>query len=535
MDPVWIAVAFLLGFLVKQVGLPPLVGFLAAGFVLQAFGVESTETLDQIADTGIYLLLFSIGLKLRLRSLLRPEIWATASLHMAVTVLLFGGVIFAVATAGLSIFAELDLAACALIAFAASFSSTVFAVKVLEGKGEMDARHGRISIGILIMQDLFAVIFLTVTAGTAPSPWAFALLGLLVVKPLVFLILNRSGHGELLVLLGWLLPLAGAALFAGSGLKPDLGALVLGVLLATHPKAGELSKALLSFKDLFLVGFFLTIGLSGAPTLSGFGIAALFVLLLPVKVMLFYVLLTRFRLRARTATLGSLSLANYSEFGLIVGAVGAANGWISGEWLVILAIALAISFVLASPLNIKAQDIYQRWCVVLRRFENDKRLPEDQPVSVGDAEIVIVGMGRVGAGAYDEISRQSSKGVLGVDFDAELVSQHRQAGRNVILGDATDSDFWARVEITDLVKVAVLSMGRHWANIDVVTRLRTAGFEGVIAATARHPDEVAELRAAGVNAALDFYAEAGTGLAEHAYEAFASAGVYAGQIQEGRE
>jgi len=170
--------------------------------------------------------------------------------------------------------------------------------------------------------------------------------------------------------------------------------------------------------------------------------------------------------------------------------------------------------------------------VVLRRFENDKRLPEDRPVSVGDAEIVIVGMGRVGAGAYDEISRQSSKGVLGVDFDAELVSQHRQAGRNVILGDATDSDFWARVEITDRIKVAVLTMGKHRANLDVVTRVRKADFRGVIAATARHPDEVAELQAAGVNSALDFYAEAGTGLAEHAYEALADAGVDGEQMQQ---
>jgi len=518
-DPVWIAVAFALGFLVRQIGLPPLVGFLVAGFVLNAFGVESTETLETVADMGVYLLLFSIGLKLRLRNLLRPEIWATASLHMIVTVVLFGALLFAFATAGLSLFADLDLAACLVIAFAASFSSTVFAVKVLEGKGEMDARHGQISIGILIMQDLFAVIFLTVSAGKMPSPWAFALLGLFVVKPLLFVVLDRSGHGELLVLLGWLLPLGGAALFAGVGLKPDLGALVLGVVLSAHPKAGELSKALLSFKDLFLVGFFLTIGLSGLPSLSGLGIAGLFMLLLPLKVMLFFVLLTRLRLRARTATLTSLSLANYSEFGLIVGGVGATNGWISGDWLVILAVALSISFVLASPLNIKAHDLYARSRDVLKRFESAERLGDDQLLELGDAEIAIVGMGRVGTAAYDEISRRTDRGVVGVDFNPETVGHHQKSGRNVILGDVTDSDFWARIQKPGQIQVGVLALEQHWANVDIVKRVRATGYSGVIAATARHQDEVEELEAAGVDASLDFFAEAGTGLAEHAFEA----------------
>jgi len=519
MDPIWIAVAFALGFAVRQIGLPPLVGFLAAGFTLHAFGVETTATLEQVADMGVYLLLFSIGLKLDLRSLLRPEIWATASLHAGITVLLVGGFAFALATAGLSIFADLDLAASMLIGFAASFSSTVFAVKVLEGKGEMGARHGTVSIGILIMQDLFAVVFLTVSAGKIPSPWSLALLGLLILRPLLLLVLKRSGHGELLVLLGWLLPLAGAALFGGVGLKPDLGALLLGVLLSGHPKSGELSKALLSFKDLFLVGFFLTIGLSGAPTLEGVAIAALLVMLLPLKVGLFFVLLTRFRLRSRTAALSSFNLANYSEFGLIVGAVGVANGWIAGEWLVILAIALSITFVLASPLNIKANNLYSRWSRSLKRLETAERLPEDRPVDVREAEILILGMGRVGTAAYNEIERRSTRRVVGLDFDSETVKRHQMQGRNVIFGDATDPDFWERVNIDDHITISLLTLHSHQANLDVIAQVREAGYDGLLTASARHLDEVQALEAAGVERALDFFAEAGVGLAEQARDA----------------
>jgi predicted Kef-type K+ transport protein len=137
MDALWIIVAFALGFLARQVGLPPLVGYLVAGFALKASGVEHGYLIVEFADIGVILLLFSIGLKLRLRSLIRPEIWAGASIHMLTTVIVFGLGIFLLAAAGLSKFAVVDLKISLMIAFALSFSSTVFAVKTLEEKGEM--------------------------------------------------------------------------------------------------------------------------------------------------------------------------------------------------------------------------------------------------------------------------------------------------------------------------------------------------------------------------------------------------------------
>ena len=152
MDPLWILVAFILGFAAYRVGLPPLVGYLIAGFVLQAFGIEGGETLDRIADLGVMLLLFTIGLKLKIRSLLRPEIWAGASIHMIVTIIIFGSAMFVLSVLGLSGFNSLDFKVCLLLAFAMSFSSTVFAVKVLEDKAEMSSLHGRVSIGVLVMQ-----------------------------------------------------------------------------------------------------------------------------------------------------------------------------------------------------------------------------------------------------------------------------------------------------------------------------------------------------------------------------------------------
>ncbi len=520
MDPVWIALAFILGFAVRQVGLPPLVGFLAAGFVLNAFGVQGGETIQEVSEFGVMLLLFSIGLKLRIKSLLRPEVWGGTSLHMLVTVVVFGMGIYGLSLAGFSVFSGLDLGVSLVLAFALSFSSTVFAVKVLEEKGEMASLHGRTAIGILIMQDLIAVLFLTFSTGKLPSPWALALVGLLLVRPLIMAVIDRSGHGELLVLLGLLLTMGGAYLFEVAGLKPDLGALIMGVLVAGHPKSSELAKSLLGFKDLFLVGFFLSIGLSGAPSLEALGVAVLLAVVVPLKVALFFFLLTRFTLRARTSLLASFSLANYSEFGLIVAAVGAAGGWFGNEWLVIIGIALSITFVVASPLNTAAHSIYARFAERLRPFETTARHPEELPVDPGEAEIAIFGMGRVGTGAYDAMRERYGDIVIGIDYDAATVREHQGAGRNVIQGDATDPDFWERAKERrrGKVRLVMLAMPQHKANMDAAKFLAREKYLGFVSATAQFRDEVEALEKAGVHAAFNFFEGAGAGFAGHVAE-----------------
>ena len=516
MDATMVLIAFILGFIVKQFGLPPLLGFLAAGFVLHGFGIEGGEDLQHIADIGVLLLLFSIGLKIRVKSLLRPEIWAVASLHMIATVILFGGFVYLLTFTSLSLFTDLSLEIALLIAFALSFSSTVFTVKVLEERGEMNAKHGQLAIGILILQDFFAVIFLTLSSGKIPSPWAIGLFGLLLLRKPLLSLMNRSGHGELLILLGLLIPLGTAALFDSVGMKPDLGALLIGMLLAGTPKTDELAKAILSFKDLLLVGFFLTIGLSGLPTLTSLGVSLLFIAAIPLKTALFFLLLTRFKLRARTATLSSLSLATYSEFGLIVGALGTAKGWISSDWLIIFALALSISFVLASPLNNLAYTIYSKLHDLLSSFESSKRLPDDQIVPIGDVDAAIFGMGRIGAAAYENMNERYGRRVIGIDFDPVLVRNLRQKGWNIIQGDATDYDFWQRIQVQDEgPKLVMLAMPSFEANIYAVERIRKRGFIGTIAALVAYDDQIEKLKESGVDLVFSAHKEAGTGFADH--------------------
>jgi len=517
-DVTWISLAFFLGFLARLINLPPLVGFLAAGFLLNSLGFASGEVLQKLADLGITLLLFTVGLKLKTKILIRPQVWAVTGLHISIIIAVFGMAIFALALVGAPLFSALDLKLSLLLAFALSFSSTVFVVKSLEEKGEMESLHGRIAIGILVMQDLAAVIFLAASTGKIPSPWALLLFLLIPLRPLFHHLLQKTGHGELLILYGLILALGGAELFELGGVKDDLGALIMGVLISTHPKAKEMARSMLGFKDLFLVGFFLSIGMSGQLSLEALIIGLLLVPFILVKSALFIALMTRFKLRARTSLLATLNLSNYSEFGLIVAAIGVTNGWLEGEWLVVMAIALSLSFVVAAPLNRFDDRIYSQFRDFWMKFQRPQRLPDDQLLDTLGATVAIFGMGRVGSGAYDKMRELHGNTVVGIDFSAGRVKKHQAMGRKTVHGDPSDADFWEKVEKSHHIKLVMLTLPNLQANLDALDELREISFTGHIAATARFPDEEEQLRQSGATYVFNIYTEAGAGFANHVEE-----------------
>ena len=513
---VWIAVAFALGIVARQIGLPPLVGYLLAGFGLHLAGVGENPLIEQLSDLGVTLLLFSIGLKLKIKSLAAPHVWGGASLHMIAVVAVFVPLLLTFGELGMPYLAHIGIGQALLLAFAFSFSSTVFAVKVLEEKGEMGSLYGTIAIGILIMQDLAAVLFLAVSAGKVPLVWALLLFLLIPLRRVMFWLMEHAGHGELLLLFGLTVSLGGAQLCELAQVKGDLGALLLGVLLASHPKSGELSKSLLGLKDLFLVGFFLSIGLGGLPGLEAVPVIALLLVLVPFKGFLFEQLLLGFRLRARTAFLSSLTLANYSEFGLIVAAIAAENGWLPPDWLGIIALVLALSFVAASPLNARSHSLYEFFSPRLRRQERRQRIAAEREIDPGDADSMVVGMGRVGTGAYDTLKQVKGRNPVGVDADPDSVTRHAEAGRYVVQGSATDADFWHRLHLDDgHVKLVLLAMPQVSENVFAAQHLLKEGFTGIIGAIAKYAEDEQILRDAGVHQVFNLYAEAGAGFAQH--------------------
>ncbi len=366
------------------------------------------------------------------------------------------------------------------------------------------------------MQDLAAVVFLAASTGKFPSPWAASLILLVFLRPVFLRLLRGVGHEELLVLYGLVLALGGAELFELAEVKGDLGALILGVLVAGHPKSDELAKVMFGFKDLFLVGFFLSIGLTGQPTLAAVLIGLILTPLIFAKAALFFALMTRFRLRARTSLLASLQLTNFSEFGLIVAAIGVSNGWLESQWLTAIAVALSLSFMIVAPLVEIDDRIYTRQRGFWTRFQRKERLPGDQILDLQAATYAVFGMGRVGTGAYEELRASHGATTIGIDFDAAVVAAHRADGRNVLQGDPSDTDFWEKVEHTHAVETVLLALPNLRANLDALEQLRGVRFSGRIVALAKYPTDEPALLKNGATDVFNIYKEAGAGFANHA-------------------
>jgi predicted Kef-type K+ transport protein len=517
LDPLIILAALACGIASRALGLPALIGYLAAGFFMHEMELDGGELLHTLSGIGITLLLFTIGLKLEARKLLQPRIWGTTIVNMAVLQLLFTAVLFAADALFPAI--ELNLDATLLIAFALTFSSTVFVIQVMQEQGEMASRHANLAIGILIIQDLAAVIFLAISTGKVPEPGAVLLLALIPLRPVILRLLSYCGHGELFTLAGLSLALGGAQLFEAEGIKGDIGVLALGALLAGHQKAKELSRNLLQFKDLFLICFFLTIGLDGWPQREVVLLSLLLGALALLKPLLYFPLLTALHTPPRTALLSSAVLANYSEFGLIVIAVAAKSGMVDAQWSSAISLAIAVSFILNSPFSKRSHELYRRWQSKLLRFESS-RVRETHP-DIADVRVIILGMGNIGTGAYEAIAPRYGHYVLGVDENDRKLARHHAQHRRVVSADASDPDFWHLVNL-DNVELIMLALTNHEENMRVSRLLDHFGYRGQVSAVVRFVEEAEELQAMGIST-FNLYAQAGAGFAAHAAEQLQSA------------
>lgn len=517
MEFIWIGFAFACGLLTKLISLPPSIGYLAAGFILHFLGYQADSMVTTLADVGITLMLFTIGLKLNIKDLIKPEVWLGSLSHTVLWLLIGLVLLKAIALITIPFVSGLSLTTSALIVFALSFSSTVCVVKLMEDHGEMRTRHGKLAIGILVMQDIVAVIFLVVATGKVPTPWAALLLLFIPLKPYINKAIDKAGHGELIPLMGFFLAFGAYELFELVKIKGDLGALLVGMYLASHSKATEITKSLLSFKDLFLIGFFLSIGFTALPTLEMLAIASILTLLLPIKFLLFFFILVKLNLRGRTAFLSALALSNFSEFGLIIAALSSKSGWLSSEWLVILSLAVSLSFIMTNVLYNFAHSYFANNKEKFKRFESNKRLAEDNFVQPCEAPIAIIGMGRVGMGAYKALSAQTENQVWGLDTDKSKVKWLNDNDIQAYLGDAEDADFWEAIDHSK-IELILLALPSVQDIMNITSQIKRTHYQGKIAAIARYDDERIALESFGVDKVFNFYNEAGVGFAEESID-----------------
>ncbi|MEZ4657457.1 MAG: cation:proton antiporter family protein [Caldilineaceae bacterium] len=488
----------------KALRLPVLVGFLAAGLVLAALGVRPTDTLKAIGDFGVIILLFTLGLHLRVKNILRPEVLGVGALHLVISILLFSSLLF---------MWGIGFGPALLVAVGLGFSSTVLTAKSLEARGELDAYHGRVAIGILIFQDIVAVLLLAVTGAEIPNWWAVGLLILPFLRPLFLRGLVLSGQDELMLVYGLLMALGIGWLFELGGLSAKLGALAAGVLLAGHPRADELYEKLWAIKELFLVAFFVQIGLTGLPSWDDLWMLGLLLLVLPFKGLLFFGLLLLFNLRARTAFMAGLTLTAYSEFALILAAAAASSGLMPASFMIVLGLLVAASYGLNAPLGSAANALWVRYEGWLTRLERQSpQHPDEQPHILGSTDVLIVGMGRVGTAAYDYIVRNGGR-PLGLDSDPAKLEAHRAAGRRVIFGDEQDPELWDGLGFANL-RAVLLATPDHNGSIFATQMLRGLGFQGPINALIRNEAAAQPLIDAGISTVSLPMTQAGIELAK---------------------
>lgn len=507
MELLWIATAYGSGLLASALRLPPLVGYLAAGYLLHMVGAGNVSSLARLAELGILLLLFTVGLKLKPAALFRREVLGVGGLHMLVVAGLSGLVFFALGgrvTGGL------------LLGTSLAFSSTVLAVKVLEDGRELGSFHGRAALGILIFQDIVAVAILALAGGTSPTPWALGLLFLPLLRPLAIRMFDASQSDELRLLLGVTLAFAGGEMARAVGMAEDLGALLMGVLLAGHRDSADLAKKLWGLKEVFLVAFFLQIGLAGLPDRTQIVQALALIGLLPLQAMLFFVLLLLVGLRARTAFVASLALMTYSEFALIASSVIIDAGLLAPGWKPVLGVAVATSLALAAPLCRYANHLYAWLEPYLSRYERRIPHPDEAPTDIGTAQWLVIGMGRTGIAAYRALENQGER-VLGLDADPTRVRAQYEAGQRVVYGDAEDHQLWEKLPLAR-IKGIILTLPDSAARRSATVQLRKIGYTGLIGATAFHPDEDASLYRSQADVVFHPLTEAGERLAERMLE-----------------
>jgi len=510
--------AFCAGLLFRKLGQPPLLGYLLAGFAAHALDIGNLDLLGPIADTGVTMLLFTIGLKLRITELVKPYIFGPAILHMLVVVPLTAAVIALIG----HIYTPLSFGnnvSAWMLAFALSFSSTVFAIKMFEERGESSVFYASIAIGVLVLQDVLAVIYLVLLSSERPSLYAALLLLIPLTfkwwKTLVSRFMALVGHGELQLLFGFLVALGVYELFELLHLKGGLGALLAGALIGAsdNKQSKVLYDRLANFKNLFLIGFFLQIGFYGSPSFPMLLVACLLGALILLRPLVYFTLMTLFRLRARTAWLAGIGLFTYSEFGLIVASAAVTSGHISSEWLVTLALAIAISFFISTPVNSIAHKLYRTHSGWFNTYQKPIRLAEEEIELLGNANIVVLGMGRVGKGVYRHLIDAGMNNIIGVEENLTRIDDLRDAGFRCVHGDASDRDFWERTGLASRELIFV-SLSNHRENKSVADLARLCGFENTLAVSSYYEDEKIELEELGC-ISVNVYSNAGTGFAEH--------------------
>jgi len=474
---------------------PLIIAFIIVGILFGPVGldfIQSTDELRVLAEMGLALLLFVVGLKLD-PQLIRKM--GTVSLATGLGQMAFTGAVGFT----LLIILGMPVVSAAYVAGALTLSSTILIVKLLTDKREADSLYGRISIGFLIVDDIMvilAMIALSALAGEMTLSPEMQILMIFVKGGGLFIaiwlfsrfILPKfisfiANSPELLVLFGITWALALAAVGELMGFNKEVGAFIAGLSLASTMYRDLLSTKLSSLRDFLLLFYFLELGsrLDIRAVGSQIWIAILLALLVLLgKPFIVMVILEKMGYRKHTGFMAGMTVAQISEFSLILAAVGVSVGHIGNDVLALITLVLMITMGIDAHLIIHSQTLYDRIGKHIHFFGRKGTYREDENISgmlnVRNNAVILIGLGRYGSNILTELINRGRM-AIGVDFDPETVRYWRSKGVDAVLGDAEDPDFAHSLPLSS-VRWVISSIRDNRLNRNILKTIRETGYKG---------------------------------------------------------
>ncbi len=520
-----LAIAVAAGFIANRLRQPLIVAFIAVGILVgpPVMGLfEHNIAMELLAEFGIALLLFVVGLKLDLHLI---KTMGPVSLATGLGQITFTATFVFLICQLLGI----DLTASLYIAAAMSFSSTIIIVKLLSDKREIDSLHGRIAIGFLIVQDIMVVItMIVITAMGAAGEQAqlttevFSVLarGLLLLAGvallmryvLPYLLTYAATSTELLVLFSIALAISLAGLSDWIGFSKEVGAFLGGIALATTPYREAIGSRLISVRDFLLLFFFISLG--AQLDFATLGAQVPIALLLSAFVLIGNPLIVVsimgvMGFRRRTGFLAGLAVAQISEFSLILAALGFALGHINQETVGLITLVALITIAVSTYMILYSHALYAWLAPVLKPFERkgfDREAELQGAHEVRIPDVILFGLGRYGSHVARGLA-EAGFDVLAVDFDPTRVKGWQDDRVAVRYGDAEDPDFIPSLPLSG-VKQVISTVPQREVSISLLKALRAEGFGGEVTVTSHRPDLVEFYRQQGCDRVLLPYSDA---------------------------
>lgn len=500
-----IAITMVITWLTHWLRQPLIMGYIVAGILSGPVFlnlVNSQETLETFAHIGIALLLFTVGLNLN------PKIIKNLGKISLITGL--GQFIFtSLLGFGISIALGFPVITSIYIAGALAFSSTIIILKLLADKNDTETLYGRISTGILLVQDLIVILALIVISSIASGndltnialnvPFkdlglitALILIGIYVI-PRILKTIARSQEFLLLFAFGWCLMLA--SIFYYFGFSLEVGALFAGITIAMSPYRFEIHAKMKPLRDFFIIIFFILLGSQMIFTDINLFIVPIIIFSIFVLVgnpLIVMIMLGLLGYTKRTGFLVGLTVAQISEFSLILIALGVSFGHVKDEILPLVIIIGLITIAGSSYLILYAEKIYPHFSKALSVFEKKgKRVDEKKSHDNKPYDTILFGYNRIGFDIFKTLN-ENKISILIIDYNPETIDQLKKLGVHYQYGDASDSELLESLNLKD-VRLVISTIPDTETNLLLIKEIKAVNQKAKIITISHNIDESLEL------------------------------------------